>query len=45
MCVAVQHQPPSEGNADVLGSLRPHVHLRLLRERQGCFAKAENGEK
>lgn len=29
----------------MLGSLRPHVHLRLLRERQARVAKDENGEK
>lgn len=28
----------------MLGPLRPHVCLRLLRERQGRISKAENGE-
>lgn len=28
----------------MLGPLRPHVYLRLLREREGRISKAENGE-
>lgn len=29
----------------MLGPLRPHVHLRLLRERQGCVSETKNGER
>lgn len=29
----------------MLGPLRPHVHLRLLRERQGRVSETKNGER
>ena len=43
--LSVQHQGAFEGDVGVLGSLCPHVPVRLLREHQDRLSEAQNGER